>query len=252
MKLNRADYLGIVGLILSIPGFLVAFLIPDKVIIGVLTLLLAFVALLLSSLWQREIQRRQQLEIQAEIQAKLPIFSLTDHDIVLRLEDSQGSLARMRSTRNIVTNHKGVNEYWIPHLAVDGRIDEILINDSQPDKAVQRFGELHVCKRYERNLERGDSRTIVLSMVWKDCYKKQKEFFVYSVADVTDHARIRIEFPLDRPCLLSPTSPKAYLMHHGRQFERLADPRLGSQGSPIELEIKNPRLGAEYQIEWEW
>ncbi len=232
------DALQVVGFLVSAVGFF-SFSRQSMgtgiffIIIALLIILIAFI-----------LQQHEKLMSQAQ----KPLFSLEKHAVVLSLEDREGDAATVNSTRRIIANHKGAKDYWINGINGDGKVKDILINDRAPDETKIRFGETRVRKGYSRGFEVGEKDTLNICTTWIKAFKKERENLITKMADPAQKLYMRVEFPQDRPC----RTAEARLLHYGQDHASLPKPEKNRDGTQLELEVDNPRLGAEYEVIWTW
>jgi hypothetical protein len=229
--MSRSDILAWLGIILGIPGLLIA-LFSDAVIVAVIFLILCGVLF-----WVRWWLNQ-------------PLYTLACVEKVLTIEDTVGNKARLVRFHEGVANHRGLQEFWCRNISADGTISNVLIDNHAPDYTERRAGDLQVGTRFREPLERGEKFKMVLSYDLTDSFLRTPEALIHVTESKTKKLKMVVILPPDRPA----TNALATLSFGGQPHRRLVPPRLTGQvtGERIELEIKAPKLGAEYRLEWNW
>lgn len=154
----------------------------------------------------------------------------------------------MIRTQKAKTNHKGLTEFWYRNISADGDIENILIDGNEPDEEKTEAGDRLVCKRFGRPLQRGDTFLMELSYDLLKSFSGNPEGLIHVVDYKTKKLRMVVNFHTDKPC----RTARAFLRFGGQAHKPLPQPTLNSNKTKIEIEIKRPRLGADYYLEWDW
>jgi hypothetical protein len=227
--MRRDELLAWVGIVIGIPGLLVLFF-TVQIAIGV------FVVLIIGGLiWLRWY-------------LALPDFTILEMEKRLVFKDPQAHKATFTRYQKARANHKGLTEFWIKGNSADGRIENVRIDDKDPDIQTLEAGDLAVCKRFHRPLERGQQEPMKLSYDIIDGFSGNPEGLIHLVSYKTKLFRMIIEFHEDRPC----NSCRAFLRYGGKEHRTLPQPVTFAGGRRVEFEVKRPKLGAEYFLEWNW
>ena len=229
--MNRDNILTWIGIILGIPGLLIA-LFTDAGVVASVFLILCGV-LFWARWWINQ-----------------PVYTLICVEKVLTIEDRLGKSARLVRFQEGVANHKGMSEFWCRNISADGEISNILIDNRPPYDSERRAGDIQVCARFRQPLERGESFKMKLSYDLTDSFLRTPEAIIHVVESKTKKLKLVVVLPSERPA----TNAVVTLSFGGQPHRRLFPPRLTGQvtGERIEWEIKGPKLGAEYRLEWEW
>lgn len=236
--MSREEKLGwaslLLGIVSLVPSLLLIF--TEWVVLGVLVLVFAF-GLIGVFVWLRWFLEQ-------------PDFTLLDVSKTLTFQDKDAHRATHVDTRKVRANHKGITEFWFRGIGTDGSIENILINDKEPDCEQVRAGLKEVCKRFSSARERGDEFKVTSSFDAIDSFYENSDFHTYKVSSKTKKARITINFHREKPC----HSAKVYLQYGSSPYKLLKTAQLkrSEDGREVELEIRNPKLGAEYRLEWRW
>lgn len=229
--MSKGDLLAWIGILIGLPGFLLLFFSQHVVIASLL------VAIGAGMLWVRWYINQ-------------PEFTLLLVEKILTINDVEGRTAVLLRCQEGVANQKGLTEFWCRNISADGPITNIRLDDRPPHEVKREAGDTQVCKRFNRALEHGEQFSMKLSYDLTDSFPKSTEGMIHVVECKTKRLKMVVTLPGGRPA----TAARASLRYGGNPHMRLPQPRLTGQttGERIEMEIKSPRLGAEYCLEWDW
>lgn len=253
--MSREIQLGWAGLVLAVIGILldVVGLVGESVGIAIIGLsLFVMVIGVLSLLYKAQEQLNSSVGQLNEIRRSLEAPPFTTLNVVrtLTFEDAAAHKAEFTDTRRIQVNHRGISEYWFRQLAPPERIHDKLIDGEEPHDEAQELGLVRLCKKFPRNLSRGESFESTLTANYIDAFPDDTEFFVHSIMDPTEKLRLEVKFHPDKPCLEART-----LVGYGAGSYELLEgdqPVRSNQGRKLEFEIENLNRGQNYRIEWDW
>lgn len=230
MNLDRL--LGIIGIVIGVPGFLILFM-SDKWIEGILVL---FLVMAIAG-----------YQVYLYKQSQEPMFTVLRLDKEVRIHDDKGTKASFERRQHMKTNHPGLVEWWCRNIAADGTITNILIDGQAPDVLETSAGTIRVCRRFPRPLQKGEELTIVLTYDLTNSFLKNTESVVHLNVLKTREVVMSVELP--RPCL----SAETYMSYGGQQVTLINDkPAITMGNKRLEIAIKKPRLGAQYHLQWTW
>lgn len=227
MKVPADIIIGLASLFLSIPGFLLLFY-SDHIAVGILAIIISVV---LGIIWYWL--------------NKQP-FTILMIEKTLIIYDVNGKKANLCRKQNTRANHKGLTEFWCRNISADGSISNICINNEKPVETRVEAGDLQVCARFKKPKHAGDKFNLVISYDLENAFQQQTESLIHVVSMETKNLKMRVEFPKDR----LPKTATATLRFGGDTYKELPAPEIF--GNTVIMEIKKPRLGAEYCLEWEW
>jgi hypothetical protein len=145
-------------------------------------------------------------------------------------------------------NQKGLTEWWVRNVGGDGRIENILIDGQAPSEVDERGGLISVCKRYQHPLPRWHSFDTTVTCDMLRSYTQQQEALIHTEAYATRELRMIIEFPAERPCL----EVSGAITFSGERRKTIGSVTLSEGRRRAVLQVKRPKLGAQYHLEWEW
>lgn len=221
-----------IGLILTVVSF--AALFNDKMALGIVGLVFVIGLFWLSWFLNR------------------PVFTYIEIEKELTIHDAQAQ--RSTVIRRLVAraNHKGQTENWCRNISTDGTIDTATIRvDGQapgPQDTAVVAGKLAICKRFQHPLKRGERFTTQLSWDVANDFQDSRNSLRHTVATQTGVVIMRIQFPVNRPCL----DASLYFGYGGENELPLPKPELSGDRREIKAKIKRPKLGAEYVLEFDW
>lgn len=227
--MGRADLLAWVGIAIGIPSFLLLFF-SGQVSLGILVVLI-----IIGLAWLHWFLTQ-------------PEFTIIEIEKRLIFNDPQGHSATFVRNQKARANHKGLTEFWVKGNSADGSIQNVRIDDKAPDLDHLEAGDRALGKRFPRPLERGQQETMKLSYDIIDGFSKDTEGLIHLVSDKTKRFRVFVEFHEQRRC----NSARAFLRYGGKDYKALREPEVFECGRRIEFEVRRPRLGAEYFLEWDW
>lgn len=227
--MSREELVGWAGLIIGVPGFLLLF------IQGQAVTALALIALCGVLVWIRW-------------SFSQPDFTLLQVERTIAFQDPQATVALMERRQVARANHKGLVEFCFKNIVADGAIRNLLINGKPPDYQGTSCGATEVCKYFPKPLERGQTDELTLTYELVDSFNKDSEAIIHSIAHKTKLLRVIVKCHQQRPI----RNAHASMRFGGNLHRNLPPPKLSNNACQIEFEMKRPRLGAQYYVEWDW
>jgi hypothetical protein len=224
-------WIALAALVIGIPAFILLFRGPTWAV-GIITVLLLLVVFLALAYVRWTTHK--------------PHFTIAAVDKELVFHNADCKVATLTRRQTAVANHRGISEFWCRNIASDGGIDNIQVDGAAPSEHRHILGEVEVCKRFDRPLERGQSFTTVLSYDLIDSFPRNREQLIHVVEGRTGKLRLAIRFPAGKNI----KDARAFLKFGGEERSQL-DGLEVSQSSLV-LEIRRPKFGADYVIEWNW
>jgi hypothetical protein len=232
MSLDRG--IGIAGLILAIPGFLLLFFSHDSAVAW-LALVLAIVFFASAFLVNRA--------------GSLPPFRMNSVRVNLSLNDDLGNEATLRKEYEAVPSYAHLTEMSHRNIAADGAITDLCWNDAPIDQSwvKQALGEYQITARFPGPLHKGRPFRCVLSYNAIGSFLLNREALVYVVDFPAKIVTICIKFPDRRMC----SDAWSYRVQ-GAGKVPLAKPEIDAQTKTVTVRLKRPQVGAEIEIWWDW
>jgi hypothetical protein len=206
----------------------------DQEVIGVLVVLLVVVIIAGALGWRWHVNQPQITQLVC--------------DKTLTFEDKEAHSATQVGELTLQANHKGARMFSIGSFSADGSVQDIRIDNQPPTRQQVRAGAIEAVKEFRNPLERGAKRNLRVSVRYIKSFPKHTESWTHVVAHKTKILRLAIEFHPERPC----TSARAYLRYGGQVYQELSGVEVYDGGRRIRFEVKRPKLGSEYTIEWDW
>ncbi len=178
-----------------------------------------------------------------------PPFSLRQQHLVFEITKPDGSQCVCRKTLKFRCNLMDQTEYVHRNIYADGPVTDFAWNGEGVMAApVKSAGEWVVSIRRQPSWRVGPVHTGTLSYTVADTFRDTTEWIAYVCDRETDSAEMTICFPAARPFKRAwTTDRKAGQVTH---VER--DGALIQSSLELRREIKNPKIGVEYYIYWEW
>jgi hypothetical protein len=227
--MDRHDVFALISIVVGIPGLLYFFL-SGQWVIGILTVLV--IAGVVAAAWF----------------VNQPQVTLLHNDKNLTFNDKDARSATQRSDIKLRANHKGVQMIRLGSLSTDGSVQEITIDNKPPSRQQVRAGEIEILKEFRNPLERGQVETLRVTTTYINSFEKDTESFTHVVAHKTKKLTLTTNFHSKRPC----RTTRAYLRYGGQVHQALSRVEVSSDRCRARLEVKRPKLGAEYTMEWDW
>ena len=216
-----------INVILIVFGVLVA-LLTDYIVIG---LIFAISASIL---------------IYAQIRQNKSAFTIADLKKILTVHDPNGNKATLKQTQMTTACHIDNSEYWFRNIPAIGSISNFKINDRDPAEQIKEDGYYHVCAKLPPELKIINGSDLTLSYEYEGAFTQTEGILSHVVDHDTKQLHLIVELPASRPI----SSAKLFCKHDGKE-EMLLPPVVTGQ-TKIEADIKNPKLGAEYCLQWTW
>ena len=232
MTVDRA--LGILALILGLPGFFALFLSPYHTA-AIVCVILAGVILAVSLLVARIVDR--------------PAWEYRSVKVELDLSQGGPAQATLSKTYKIVSNANDQRHLLHRNIGADGRVHSFTWNGVAIPAAniSQSMGEYEVTVEFRPPRARGETFDGVLAYRLDDSFPSVLEAIEYAVDLPTGSAHLTVKLPDAKPC----RAPKATLAIGGQE-RPLAGLKASEDGKTLTLEVSRPRLGSTVRIYWNW
>jgi len=165
---------------------------------------------------------------------------------VLTFTVPDGASARLVRTQKARANHPA-SEFWFRGMASDGRIENISIDGAPPARMMHELGEIHACKQFSHPLTNGTVSTIRLEYDLLDSFPAAREALQHTVFEPTGELQLEVHFHAAKPC----RRVKLFRRYGGGE-RMLDDFERSEDGLVASMALKHPRVGSQYELEWEW
>ena len=226
-------WLAIIGLIIGLPGFLLLFG-PHFALASMAAM--AGVVLLGAAAWVR-------------YRTSLPPYTFKRIVTHLEIADSGGKLATITKTYKIRPNYGHLDILKHRNIAADGQLSEFRWNDKLIDEnCIERhLGDYVITVRFGACLPAFKEFPGKLSYKLVDSFCGDPEGLIWVSDFPTRLSILKVSLPQDRPC----TSVSGHVYMGGIQ-KQLNSIQKSNGNKEIELKIRRPKTGAEYEIVWSW
>ena len=183
----------------------------------------------------------------------LNIPDLTRLEVVkaVTILDQYGKTAKaVRTQKERANRNLSSHSLVITNLKVDGTVDEMKINgeDVKDTEKEIILGACRVTRTWQEFLKKGQVVETEFSCTVLDSYIKTVEKEILVIPINTDKVQLEINLPASRPVI----EARAYLAYGDQPHAPLPEPKVSDQRRKITLPVKNPKLGAQYYLEWRW
>lgn len=173
-------------------------------------------------------------------------FTISDLRKILTIHDTSGNKATLTQTQMTTACHVDNSEYWFRNIRVMGSISNFKVNDSDPAEQIKENGSYRVCMKLSPELKLVNGSDLTLSYEYEDAFTQTEGILSHVVDNDTRQLHLIVELPAGRAI-----SSARFFCKHDDLEEALLPPVVTGQ-TKIEADIKNPKLGAEYCLQWNW
>lgn len=173
-------------------------------------------------------------------------FTIENLKKILTIHDTGGNKATLKQTQMTTACHADNSEYWFRNIRVMGSISNFRVNDSDPAEKIKENGSYRVCMKLPPELKVVNGSDLTLSYEYEDAFTQTEGVLSHVVDDDTRQLHLTVELPVGRSI-----SSARFFCRHDDVEEALLPPVITGQ-TKIEADIKDPKLGAEYCLQWNW
>jgi len=173
-------------------------------------------------------------------------FTIADLRKKLTIHDTGGNKATLTQTQMTTACHVDNSEYWFKNIRVMGSISNFRVNDSDPAENIKENGSYRVCMKLPPELKMVNGSDLTLSYEYEDAFTQTEGILSHVVDNDTQRLHLTVDLPLGRSI-----SSARFFCRHDDVEEALLPPVVTGQ-TKIEANISNPKLGAEYCLQWNW
>ena len=173
-------------------------------------------------------------------------FTISDLRKILTIHDTSGNKATLTQTQMTTACHVDNSEYWFRNIRMMGSISNFKVNDSDPAEQIKENGSYRVCMKLSPELKLVNGSDLTLSYEYEDAFTQTEGILSHVVDNDTRQLHLIVELPAGRAI-----SSARFFCKYDDVEEALLPPVVTGQ-TKIEADIKNPKLGAEYCLQWNW
>ncbi len=181
-----------------------------------------------------------------QIRQNKSAFTIADLRKTLTIHDTAGSKATLTQTQMTTACHADNSEYWFRNIHAIGSISNFRVNNGVPAEQRKDDGSYQVCMKFPPELKVINGCDLTLSYEYEDAFTQTEGTLSHTVDNDTRQLHLVVELPAGRTI----SSTRFFCKHHGKE-EALLPPVVTGQ-TKIEADIRDPKLGAEYCLQWNW
>ncbi|MEK7772283.1 MAG: hypothetical protein AAB703_05450 [Pseudomonadota bacterium] len=186
------------------------------------------------------------LLVYEQIRQNKSAFTIADLRKTLTIHDTGGSKATLTQTQMTTACHAGNSEYWFRNIRALGSTGNFKVNGDDPAEQKIENGNYQVCMKFPPGLKAIEGSDLTLSYEYNDAFTQTEGILSHVIDDDTRQLHLIVELPQGR----SISSARFFCKQNGVE-EALLPPVVTGQ-TKIEADIRNPKLGAEYCLQWHW
>ncbi|SER37731.1 hypothetical protein SAMN05421690_102232 [Nitrosomonas sp. Nm51] len=187
------------------------------------------------------------LLIYEQIQQNKGAFSISGLEKILVVKDTCGNKAELIQKQKTTACHVDNTVFWFKNINPTGSVSGFRINNQLPiEQTKDSNNNYQVCMALPSHPKAKNGLDTTLSCTYTGAFGKTECTLSHTIDNETDQLKLVVELPKGRPI----SSAHAYCVYNGNK-EALLPPVVAGE-TRIETEIKKPKLGAEYRLEWTW
>ncbi len=228
--MSLGNILGIISIIMGIPGLWVSIGIETHREWGILAVA---VAIILAILWWILNQ---------------PSWTIIEMMKELEIETQGSSLTTATITTKMRANHKGLTEFTHRNIRADGTINNFKLDSVKvvgTDK--ERRSQEHIVHERFKAMDFWKTRVSRLTYDLFNSFPNSTESTSYIPDYFTNKYIVEVHLPPSRPA----RNQKAYV-GLGAEMKNLSTPHLSNNGLVIRWESERLKPGKYYTVEWDW
>ncbi len=173
-------------------------------------------------------------------------FTIADLKKTLTVHDTGGSKATLTQTQETTACHIANSEYWFKNIRAMGSISNFKVNSGSLSDPIKDNGSYKVCMKFPPELNMITGSDLTLSYEYEDAFTQTESTLSHIVDNDTRRLHLIVELPEGRAI----SSARLFCIQNGKEESLLPPVVIGE--TKIEADIKNPKLGAEYCLQWNW
>lgn len=174
-------------------------------------------------------------------------FTILDLEKTLTINNTCGTQATLTQKQNAAACHQDNRVFWFKSITPSGSVSNFSVNGQSPvEQTKDSDNKYQVCMPLPNAPKATDGFEATLKCNYNNAFVKTEGIFSHTVDDDTDRLRLVVQLPKGRRV----ATARAFCIHDGKE-EALLPPVISGE-TRIETEILQPRLGAEYCLQWSW
>lgn len=178
------------------------------------------------------------------------IYQILDYDTVLELTDAKGQRAVIQRNKQIRFLQDYVVAFWDSAYGDGDLFAEYACSPGVPVDRFREGSRTYTLISLREVKSRGDILPFHIRRVVHNGFTQPQETWETQIQHDTDHLRIAIIFPRERPCQRAVLVQKNINRTRELGAEHLRTLENGRQ--ILEWEVRHPRLHERYLIKWTW
>ena len=181
-----------------------------------------------------------------QIRQNKSAFSIADLTKILTVHDTCGKKATLTQTQMTTACHVDNSEYWFRNIRAIGSISNFRVNNVDPAEQRKESDRYHVCMKFPPELKVINGSDLTLTYQCEGAFTQNEGILSHVVDDDTQRLHMTVELPSGRAV----ATARFFCIQNGKE-EALLPPVITGQ-TKIDAEVKNPKRGAEYCLQWNW
>ena len=173
-------------------------------------------------------------------------FTVANLRKILTIHDTSGSKATLTQTQMTTACHVDNSEYWFKNIRAIGSISNFKVNNFEPVEQRKTNGNYEICMKIPPELKIIHGSDLTLSYEYEDSFTQNDGILSHVVDNDTRRLHLMVQLPPGRAI----SSARFFCKYNGEE-KALPPPTVSGQTN-IEAEIKDPKLGTEYCLQWNW
>jgi hypothetical protein len=178
-----------------------------------------------------------------------PDFKTLRHQTHLRIDDPDGKRATLfRHIEQKAMRSLNAATILVARVEADGPIKHAWLDGHEVQ--LDQPARVHIYKNHDP-INRGEIMKTDLKFEMEDAYRKSTETLTVPIAYRIKDLSIEVSLHPDKPSALTPL-PRTTLLYYDYPHQSARGTTRSPDGTRITYETKNPRLGQQYRITWDW
>lgn len=181
-----------------------------------------------------------------QIRQNKSAFTVADLRKILTVRDTCGKKATLTQIQTTTACHVDNSEYWFKNIRAIGSISNFRVNNTDPAEQRKENGSYRIRIDLPPELKIIKGADLTLTYEYEGAFTHNEGTLSHVVDDDTRQLHLTVELPSGRAV----STARFYCIHDGKE-EALLPPVI-TGNTTIEADVKNPKRGAEYCLQWHW